>query len=205
MKHLIYSLLLLTLITSCKRDVINTTSLASLKIINAVTGGTQVKLRGVYSTIINNNSNRNFAVFPGYQDLYIYPEADSLHPYYHGNNKVVMETQQCYSLFLGGTPTDVTSMLIHDNWEMKQDSSIRVRFVNLSPGSPAISVNLTTSTNVNEFSNIAFGQISDFKPYSKVSNNTEYTFEFRNAITNELITTYTNYDYLFAYNHFKLV
>ncbi|MBO9571703.1 MAG: hypothetical protein J7497_05775, partial [Chitinophagaceae bacterium] len=41
--------------------------------------------------------------------------------------------------------------------------------------------------------------------FTKICGNTEYTFEFKNAITNELITTFTIYDYLFRYNHFTLV
>ncbi|MBO9571879.1 MAG: hypothetical protein J7497_06680, partial [Chitinophagaceae bacterium] len=178
MKQIICLLLCVAFYTSCKRDDFTTTPLASLKIINTVAGGTEVKLRGEPITIINNNSNRNFALLTGNQDLYIYPVADSLHPYYHGNNKIVMEAQQMYSLFLGGTPDAVNSLLIHEKELMEQDSNIRIRILNYSPGGPPINVSLSTSSDINEFSNIAVGQITNFKPFSKAGTNTEYTLEF---------------------------
>ncbi|MBO9571702.1 MAG: DUF4397 domain-containing protein, partial [Chitinophagaceae bacterium] len=158
MKHLIYSLLLLTLITSCKQDVLTTTPLASLSITNTIVGGADAKLRGEPLTTIYNNGTGYFSLLTGSQDLYVYPQADSLHPYYHSNNKEMMNAGQIYSLFLGGTLDAVTSLLVHENEFTERDNNIRVRIVNLSPGCPPINVSLSTSTSVNEFSEIDFAE-----------------------------------------------
>ncbi|SMC44174.1 DUF4397 domain-containing protein [Pedobacter africanus] len=188
-------LLLNMLLISCKKEGVVSTPLASLNIVNAVTGGTDVKLRGVPSYTFLNNGFSFLSVLPGKQDLYIYPVTDSLRPYYHGNNQVVMDAGQSYSLFLGGTPDAVSSLLVHETYT-KQDNNIRVRFLNLSPGGPAINVTLASSPAVNEFLNIGYKQISEFKAFTKSGTDPTYNFEVRNAVTNEIIATFTLYPYI---------
>lgn len=208
MKTIINLLLLAaTLIwfSACKKDGFSTVPLSSLKIGNYVTGGTAAKLRGVYSSRISTNSNMDYGRIPGSQDLYIYPEADSLKPYYHGNNNIVLAEGASYSLFLGGTPSDVKSIFIAEAWP-KSDSNIRVRILNFSPGSPAVNITLSTSTGVMEFSNVSFGQLTGFKPYTKIGNAPAYTFQVRNSLTNAVIASHALSSALVAgYNNFTLV
>ncbi|MBO9573683.1 MAG: DUF4397 domain-containing protein, partial [Chitinophagaceae bacterium] len=189
------------------RDIATSIPLASLKVINIVSGGDAVKLRGVPHVTINNNGIEDYGILVSKQDLYIYPTADSLHPYFNGNNsKVELDAQQCYSLFLGGTPSEITPVLIHENWDMKYDGNIYVRVLNFSPGGPPITVNLSATPEVKEFSNIEYARWSDFKSFTKSSVNPSYQFEVRNANTDDLITTVTLSAFRVArFNHFTLV
>lgn len=208
MKTIINLLLIvvtLILFSACKKDGFSTVPLSSLKIGNYITGGTAAKLRGVYSSSISNNSNLNYGILPGSQELYIYPLADSLRPYYHVNHKEVLAEGQSYSLFLGGTPSDVKSVFIAEAWP-KSDSNVRVRILNFSPGSPSVNITLSTSTSVMEFSNVNFGQLTSFKPYTKTGNAPAYTFQVRNSLTNAVIASHTLSSALVAgYNNFTLV
>lgn len=198
-------LLLLLVANSCKRDSFSTVPLASLKIGNYVTGGTTAKLRGVYSTTIANNANSNFGALPGSQDFYIYPIEDSLHPYYYGNHKEVLDAKQSYTLFLGGTPSDIRTLFIPENWP-QPDSNIRVRILHFSPGGPAITITLSTSPDVAEFSPIEFGQVTGFKAYTKKKPAPAYLFQVRNSATNAVLSTHTLSSTLVAsYNNFTLV
>ncbi|MBB5437283.1 hypothetical protein HDC92_000951 [Pedobacter sp. AK017] len=206
MKHIFVLLLMLSICcSSCKKDNFTTTPLASLKIVNTVTGGTPAKLRGVFSTTINNNSNSNFGRLTGTQDLYVYPVADSLRPYYNNNQTISLDAQESYTLFLGGTPVAVTSLFVHENWAQR-DNNIRIRFLNFSPGSLAVKVNLATSVDVPEFSDVAFGQLTEFKAYTKAVANSSYQFQVRNATTNVLIASFTmSVENVAAFNNATLV
>ncbi|MBO9572569.1 MAG: DUF4397 domain-containing protein [Chitinophagaceae bacterium] len=205
MKPITYLLLCLTFSASCKKDGVTTTPLASLNIINTIVGGSDAKLRSDNVANIYNNGSGYYSVLPGNPDLYVYPIEDSVNPYYHANKTVVMEAGQIYSLFLGGVTSQITSLLVHENDLAKQDDSIRVRILNFSPDAPPVNVRLSTLSDINEFSAIGFSEITDFKAYKKTGTNTEYTFEFRDANTDVLITSFTIYDYLFGFNHFTLV
>lgn len=190
MKHIFVLTLMLSIwCSSCKKDNFTITPLASLKIVNTVTGGTPAKLRGVFSTTINNNSNSNFGRLTDRQDLYVYPITDSLRPYYN-NQSINFDARESYTLFMGGTPAAVTSLFVHENWA-KQDNKIHIRFLNFSPGSAIVKVNLTTSLDIQEFSNVAFGQLTEFKAYTKAGTTPSYQFQVRNAATNALITSFT--------------
>jgi hypothetical protein len=190
MKHIfVLPLIIIIWCSSCKKDDFTTTPLASLNIVNTVVSGTPIKMRGEPNTIINNNINSNFGMLAGSRDLYVYPEVDSLLPYYH-NSSINFEVQESYTLFLGGMPTAISSLFVHENWT-KQDNNIRIRFLNFSPGSPSVKVNLVTSIDIEEFSNVAFGQLTEFKAYTKAGTNPSYQFQVRNALTNALITSFT--------------
>ncbi len=70
------------------------------------------------------------------------------------------------------------------------DSSINIRFVNLSPNSSPVNINIKNSAST-EVSNLGYKDMTAFKKYAALSGNTKYIFEIRNATTNTLLTTYT--------------
>lgn len=74
--------------------------------------------------------------------------------------------------------------------KLNPDSSLNVRFVNLSPNSPAVNVTLGAST-TNEFANIAYKGISGFKNYKAPLTATNYVFNIRDAATNIILTSIT--------------
>lgn len=186
---LIACILMAMLSVACKKDTIETTPLASLRIINTVTGGSAVKL-GSVSTIVSNNTHTNFSILPK-SNIYVYPTGDSLTPYYVAGKEIVIGERESYSLFLGGTPGSIAALLVKENISIRTDSTAGIRFINLSPNSPPVNVTLSTTPSVSEFLNIGYKDITDFKSYPATSANTSYTFQIRNATTDKIIASIT--------------
>nr|WP_199083381.1 hypothetical protein [Pedobacter sp. ASV19] len=69
------------------------------------------------------------------------------------------------------------------------------RVINLLIGSTPISVNLKGSANGSFINNLAYKAISGFKDVSSAASEGTKTFEFKNAITGDLITTFDVPDY----------
>lgn len=177
-----------TFISSCKKDQIEIKSLASIKVVNAIAGGTSAKM-GSRATTVTNNNSMDFGLTPGLIDLYIWPTTDSLTPYY--NSSITVHGKEIYSLFLGGTPANVDAVIIKESLPVRVDSTFGLRFINLSPGSPEVKVTLSTSNSVSEFGNVIYKSITDFKAYPAGVGNNSYTFQVRNASTNTVIASTT--------------
>jgi hypothetical protein len=176
-------------ISGCKKQEVESTALSSITITNAIIGGAQAKLGAHVAAPqnLNNNAAASFSLPAGNNRVYIWPVGDSLHPYY---DKVLTSSQyETHSLFLTGTSANVESLLIKETLPVHNDSAFGVRFINLSPGSPAVKVTLSTSTTVSEFGNVAYKEISAFKVYSATAVNSTYTFQVRNAATDAIIAT----------------
>ncbi|MBO9683997.1 MAG: DUF4397 domain-containing protein [Flavisolibacter sp.] len=174
-------LFLIIVLPSCKKDEHTDVPLATMRIANIVTGGTVAKLAGVSTTNINNNGSAYFGMFAGNPDIYVYPIDDSLHPYYHANKSVEMKENEYFTLFICGTPDTPESVLVKENYTFHSDSVGGIRFINLSPNSTPVNVTLSTNASVNEFENIAYKGITDFKLYPATSAITSYVFEVRAA------------------------
>lgn len=176
------------LLAGCKKSEFDAKPFASLKIVNVVAGGTTAKLNSLAlnisnnpTTISNSTTGTSFALPAGNPDIYIWPSADSLSPYYNSNKGVVMAANEYFTLFIGGTSADPQSVLINENYKDYTDSIVGIRFVNMSPNSTPVNVTLSTSTTTNQFSNVAFKDITDFKQFPATSNVTNYTFQVRRA------------------------
>lgn len=166
------------LFASCKKDEFQTTQTAALKVVNAIVGGTTARL-GSVTTNISNNGNANFDLHTGNPDIYVWPVGDSLNPYYNANKSVSVAEKDIFTLFLAGVPGAVESLLVKEDLSTRTDSTMGVRFINLSPNSPAVNVTLATSTTINEFENIGYKGITEFKTYPADKVNSAYTFEVR--------------------------
>lgn len=167
-------------IFSCKKDVFETTSLASLTIVNTVTGGTTAKF-GSLSNNINNNAASYFTIFTGNPDIYVWPVTDSLMPYYNSNKAIAVADRDYFTLFLTGTTSSPEGILVKEDLQPYGDSVLGVRFVNLSPNSTPVNVTLSTSTTVNEFESISYKQFSMFKLFPAVKSVSSYNFQVRSA------------------------
>lgn len=190
-KKIISIISIAILISSCKKDEFKATSLSSLKIVNTVTDGAAVRL-GSLITEVGNNSSGNFALVAGNPEIYVWPVHDSLKPYYTSSGKSVkMADREMYTLFLGGDTNNVESILIRDDLPVHNDSTAGVRFINLASGSSPVKVTLSTSPEMNEFGDVQYKQITEFKSFPATSVNTAYTFEVRNASTDEIIASVT--------------
>ena len=164
--------------SSCKKDEVELTPLASLNVTNAVVSGTTAKF-GSRTTTISNNNYTQFGLVAGDNNLYIYPSADSLKPYY-SNNKFAASQGEIYSLFLCGDTLAPEGIVIKETIPYRTDSTAGIRFINLAPASTPLSITLSTSTTVNEVSDLAYKQYTEFKSFPGLYNST-YTFQLRDA------------------------
>lgn len=188
MNKLLPNLLLLLFVftLSCTKENIEILPLSSLKVVNAIVGGGPAKL-GSNTTAINNNAAAQFTLEAGDNQLYIFPVEDSTSPYY--NQGLTTGSGEIYSLFLGGLPSNIETVLVKDELPFYADSSFGVRFMNFCPGGPDIKVTLSASPATTEAGELAYKQISKFKMYPALSANTTYTFQFRNAGTDAIIAS----------------
>ena len=101
-----------------------------------------------------------------------------------------------YSLFLTGADTSSPDYLFTTDsipYHNSADSTVGIRFVNLSTGSAPISINLEGSSNGSEVVNLPYKAITGFKNYlcnSTMTNNT-YVFVIRDVATGDSLTSYS--------------
>ncbi len=193
MKKLTYLLVLTVLgFTACTKTSLSLTSptpLASLNVTNAVVGGSALTLNVVNGQTVANNSYTQFSLVAGQSKVNLFPATTPNTSYY--NQTLPTANGSYYSLFLSGaSPSAIDATLIKETYQNYTDSLCGVRFINLSPGSDPISVNLTGSANGSEVSSLAYKAYTDFKQYPAKKTNTSYAFQVRDATTGNLITSY---------------
>jgi hypothetical protein len=192
MKYLHYLIVLTIILSSCEKGEFKNIPVSSIKIVNAVSGGSAIRLAG-NRTEVYGNSSWDFSIYSDTPNVYVWPVGDSANPYYNPLKSVDFNDRAMYTLFLGGDVTAVETIMIKENFPMHNDSTAGIRIINLSPNSPALKVTLSTSSGTSEFGDINYKQITDFKTYPATSANSEYTFEFRDAATDEIISSTTMY------------
>lgn len=180
-------LLAVIIFASCKKDEVKNIPMASLSVVNTVTGGTTVWF--AYNVGISNNSSRQVTIKAGENNLYLWPNGDSLHPYYT-YPKFVTQDREVYSLFLCGTPTAVEGIVVKETIPQWTDTIAGIRFVNLSPNSTGINITRPSTPTVNVVANLQYKAMTDFIGFPAGANVAD-TFQFRNASTNALLSTVT--------------
>ena len=204
MKHIIIILALYMILSSCTKEQ-DFPGTASLTLINALPNSTpslvtnfsgtdpinyQNALKLVYATA--NNTNQSLA-YTGEQHLAIYRYPDTLvhnAPLY--NLALDLAPGTIYTLFLTGTLSSPDTMFTIDTppFHPISDSSLGFRFVNLSAGGAPVSVNLAGRANGSEANNLSYKSITGFTSYPATAAVSKYTFEFRNASTGALISSF---------------
>lgn len=188
MTKYIYVIFIVAFISSCKKDNYKIPPIGSLTLVNVITGGKPIKL-GSRVTSIANNSSSQLALKTGENELYVWPVGDSTHPYYT-DSKFNIQDREVYSLFLAGTESSVSGVLIKEDIPYRTDSTGGVRFINLSPNSPLLNINLVSTPSVSEVSNLGYKQYSDFRTYPALANTVPYSFQIKNATTGVVLSTY---------------
>jgi hypothetical protein len=134
----------------------------------------------------------------GNSSMIIYQESDTNHVLFSGNFN--FRPYSIYSLFLSGqllAQNAPDTLLVEDfpPYHSAADSVIGVRFVNLSPGIPAISVDIAGGSPGSEVGSLNYKGITNFKDYILTSTTPDpsmgYTFEFRLASTDSLLATFS--------------
>lgn len=179
---------------------------AAINITNAVIGGTTLSLAAgdTLTTTSNTITNNNYAFLPVFANGSTQVTLGV--PYTAASGTVaampaVIYYQQAltignndnYSLFLTGTsPTSVDNVLIKENYKYAySDSVCGVRFINLAPSSNPVSVDIKGQANGSEVASLAYKAYTGFNPHPALGSTPSYVFEFRDAATGNLLTTYT--------------
>jgi hypothetical protein len=211
MKTLINATLTLSVIAclhSCKQNnVIPNPNAGAINITNAVIGGSTLDFTTggatnltSANTTVSSNGYSFLPVAGGQQQITLNIPAVPASPgvpatpavtYFSGS--LFFNANSNYSLFLAGpSPAAVDDVLIKENYTRTYaDSVFGVRFINLAPGSNPISVDIRGNANGSEVASLAYKAYSAFNQHPAQAVNTSYVFEFRDAATGNLITTYT--------------
>lgn len=129
----------------------------------------------------------------------LYQMSDTMNGVYYGF--LDLEPAGIYSLFLCGQAPqsgkiDMDTLFINDNppYYSASDSVTGVRFVNLSFGSNPISVNIQGMQSQPIVKSLAYKSLTGFTAFPATATNPvtkKYIFEFRDASSGTLITTYS--------------
>ncbi|HZY35563.1 MAG TPA: hypothetical protein VFE53_02880 [Mucilaginibacter sp.] len=185
---------ILLCILSCKKAGLTNTPSGAVNITNSMADGSTLNLNNDNQTIYN-ASNAIMELRAGSNPVNLYVAATSSSPaltYY--NQPLNAVNMGNYSLFLtGASSSQVDAILIKETFTSYADSVCGVRFINLSPGSNPVSVDIQGNPNGSEVSSLAYKAYNSFKQYSSKRTNLSsgYTFEIRDAASGTLITTYT--------------
>ncbi|WEK20027.1 MAG: hypothetical protein P0Y49_02525 [Candidatus Pedobacter colombiensis] len=191
---------------ACKKDAEVFKTSSSINVINAAVdlGGLKVNPAGkAYSFAKTTDqvlygANRFYYAELGYKALIAVPTADTTKLLFNESHH--MESG-FYTLYISGTAAKVESMLLKevDFPFIKTDVTTpasanfvtNVRFVNLSPNSPAVKIKIKNNA-VNEVDNLAYKGISNWNRYTnKATATTPYIFEVRDASSDALLFSYT--------------
>jgi hypothetical protein len=195
------SLFLVTSFLSCKKANVAPIGTSAFTIVNAIVGSSgldanfdsnvPLKYYSNYSTYISYGSFQEFSGYNGEIPLSLVDDNDTTKALY--SNTLNFPVGSIHSLFLCGTLAAPDNFLTTDAlpYHPDSDSSLSIRFVNLSPGSNPVSVNITGDANGSEVGTMAYKNITAFKNYSAKGNISSYTFEFHDLATGNLLGSYT--------------
>jgi len=191
-------LLATTCFSSCIKDTVSLSPIASLNVVNASVNLGAVKinftdLKGLYSSITTTvayGGNTPYGVLADVAaPLTIVPTADTTKIAFTG--QFTFNNGGLYSLYLAGQSTAVDTILVKETIPSYTDSLCGVRFINLSYNSNPVKVVLSTSSTVTEFPSLAYKQVSTFKSYPAKAANTSYIFQVKDVAKDSLVATYT--------------
>jgi len=185
----LFILLIMAELTACKKDAVKATALTSLNFTNAVINAPTMYLNSAIDSVTN-NSFGEFSLLTGQTQYKVYALAGPSQPFY--NQTVTTANGGYYSLFLSGLSTSaIDAVFIKETYKNYIDSLSGVRFINLSPDSQPISVDIQGNANGSEVASLAYKAYTGFKQHAATQAVSSYNFEIRDAATGTLLTTYT--------------
>jgi hypothetical protein len=97
-----------------------------------------------------------------------------------------------YSLFIAGADTSNPDYLfLQDTITSRTDSTAGIRFVNLSAGSNPVSIDIEGQAYGGVVPVLAYKGVTDFMSFPATSAISSYIFEFRDAVSGNLLSRYT--------------
>lgn len=200
--HAIIPFVPLLLLTSCAKDNNELKSSANVYTVNAAVGVGGIKVNSGATSGFSFKNAPNIAYgtsatlgsFTGSKTITVVSADDTTKMFF---NRTI-DLQSINSLYIAGqSPAIDTIFRTEKNFpyiqgaKLNPDSSIYIRFINLSPNSTPLKVTISSAA-TNEVDALSYKGISPFKKYSANSTvKTNYVFEVRDVATNTLRTTAT--------------
>jgi hypothetical protein len=189
------------LLISCGKTGLTASQVVSFNLINAQVGSLGiVPAFAASGTIVYNGassvgygSSFLYSTFSGKNPLTLAQVSDTTTPFFSGT--FTLKLGGIYSLFVAGDVIGSDTLFSIDNipvYPFGGDSVTGVRLVNLSKGTNPISVDIAGTPNTPVTANVAYKDITAFQSYAAntAAITTGYTFEFRDAISDSLLTTF---------------
>jgi len=111
---------------------------------------------------------------------------------YMFNGELSFSAGSLYSLYITGADTTSPDYLfVQDTVLKRTDSTAGIRFVNLSTASKPVSVDIKGQANGSVLSSLAYKGITSFMSFPATASISSYIFEFRDAASGNLLTSYT--------------
>lgn len=183
-------------LSSCAKSGSNPT-VSSFNVINAIPGSSSivVNLWGspfVYSAgpTVGYASSNLFSPPTGKTSLTLTQSSDSTQTIFSGSFD--FKAGSIHSFFLSGSQAKPDTLFVQDNIPSypQTDSVTGVRFVNLASGGNPITIDVLGSAAPPLAMALAYKGITGFNQLTAVSPVTDYTFEFRDAVSDSVLTTY---------------
>jgi Domain of unknown function (DUF4397) len=128
---------------------IKLTPLSSFNVTNAVVGGATLYLNTSVEDSVVTNTYSPLTILAGQSVIDLHPIVSPNTAYF--NQAISTANGSYYSLFLSGTsPSSVDHVLIRESYKNYTDSVCAVRFINLSPDSQPISIDIQGNANGSE-------------------------------------------------------
>lgn len=204
-QHLLYIAITL-IIASCRKTEIQAPGVASLTIINAVPeinelvpnfSGTETLPNYYYNAkrILYNTFQPDYqlSAYSGEQRLVLYNYPDTLPKSTPvADLTLSLPVGSISTLFITGTAARPDTLFTADQppYYLLTDTVMGVRFINLSPGSQPISINIQGEAAGSGISSLPYKGVSEFKRYPATSNISSYTFEFRDQASGKLLAVF---------------
>jgi len=210
-QYIIFVIVFMGLAYSCKRqyEILPSQSIASVTVINAIPNsdaiipvfGTSEALHYFAGAqTVSYGSSQVYSRVSGGSTLYIVQQADTSNVNSKlglFNGTLQLEGSNIYSFFLAGDTTKADTLFVKDEIPSYSDSSVGVRFVNLSSNSSAISINVvglpSSQGGVNNLPYRGISKFIQFSASSSVSPDQSYIFEIRNQANDSVLLTYQWY------------
>jgi hypothetical protein len=186
-----YFLLLITSIAlftnSCKKDEPLGADISFIAIYNATTNATGLNFlinnESITSTLVIGQKAIYYGVYAGVWGTQAIPSNSSSKAF---TQDLTFTAGEHNSLFVVGPVDTLSYFIIKDDLSIKDPSHVKIKFLNLSPNSGTLSLEMQILGTVSKFTGKAFKEFSDYQSFNA---GTIYTLTLKNNVTNATVGT----------------
>jgi len=203
------NVLILVLCLACKKEVgiVKPVPLSSVTVVNAVMNSDPLIVSFTPDSPVNAYLNatpqigfqsfKEYSLPSGNTLFLTYQSSDTSHPLFNGAfafNPNTIHSLYFYGQYNAQNPPDTLLTEDHPLYHPVGDSTVSIRFINIFPANYAINVNILGGSSGSGIQNLSYRGFTQFLNYPVTSNvpspSTGYTFEFRSASTDSILTTF---------------